>query len=218
MAKPYPSIHLVQSGLIQGIQDWSIGFTMWAPGLHTPTQAELTGFAADAMDAAAAWWNVTGGPQQLASSDTDLRGVTAYWYPAGASKAAALGVAAIPPHTASQSAANPNQSSVCLSLRTDTPGRSGRGRVYLVANGVPLTQHQLTAVQTGDTAVAAGLHINDLNSISFQTGSLIVSVGTEKLPTPPEVVNVTCDSRVDTQRRRTDKEPVLFQSSGPVGP
>jgi hypothetical protein len=198
---------------------WSTGF--WVHG-GVPTDsagayalAQLAAFEFNANDDSGAmrlsFYNL-GNAQQI--WDT----VTAYCYPTGGPTATAIGQYVMPtPVAGSNSAHNPNQVALVLTLRTALAGRAHRGRMYLPAVGVPLGTDGQVAQSVLDVLTAAwALAFGDWNAASTPK-IVIVSQSRKGDATYPggftPVTTVSMDSRCDIQRSRANKETILRDST-----
>jgi hypothetical protein len=103
----------------------------------------------------------------------------------------------------------PAQAAVVVSLLTDTPGGSGRGRMYWPALGAtldtttarlatPTTDTVLTGFKTYLTAVRTALADN------FPTIGFDLAVRSKTTHTTPHVTRLRVGNIIDTQRRRRD--------------
>lgn len=106
------------------------------------------------------------------------------------------------------------QSAIVVSLRTDTPGGSGRGRVYWPAIGVTLANTGRVQTPALTTFLAdfknylAGMD-TDL-STAFSPIGFDLSVRSVKTQSTPHVVRLQVGDVVDTQRRRRDALPEAY--------
>lgn len=100
------------------------------------------------------------------------------------------------------------QSAVVLSIRTDTPGASGRGRLYWPAMG--LTISNTSRINTPAAATIVGDFKNYLLGMrtdlatAFPTIGFDLAVRSKSTKTTPHAVRVQVGSVPDTQRRRRD--------------
>jgi hypothetical protein len=101
------------------------------------------------------------------------------------------------------------QSALVFSLRTNTPGGSGRGRLYWPAVGTAVnTQLRLssTDVTTAQTHMATYLHaMEDALATAFPTIGFDLAVRSRQTHTTPHVNKLQTGNVIDTQRRRRDK-------------
>jgi hypothetical protein len=100
-------------------------------------------------------------------------------------------------------------SALVFSLRTDTPGGSGRGRLYWPAVGQVVgtdtrfsSANTLVALQNMATYMHA---IEDALATAFPTIGFDLSVRSRQTHTTPHVTKMAVGNIIDTQRRRRDK-------------
>jgi len=112
--------------------------------------------------------------------------------------------------------AMPAQSALVLSLRTDTPGGSGRGRLYWPCLVGPLDS-------TGRISTAnVGLFVADFKTYltgiisdlatAFPSIGFNLAVRSKTTHTTPHVVRIQAGNVVDTQRRRRDTLPESYST------
>jgi len=110
----------------------------------------------------------------------------------------------------------PAQAAFVTSLRTDTPGPSGRGRLYWPCVGMsissslrinnPSTTTLNTAMKTYLTAIRAAL-------VAGVPGAVYdLAVRSRKTGTSPHVTRLQIGDVVDTQRRRRDRMPEAYNT------
>lgn len=148
-------------------------------------------------------------------------GVDVYYYPAYPGKATISASADYSPFRGPNTGDNiPSQCSLVVTLRTATTGRSGRGRVYL-----PFTR--AAQLQTdGQVGVGAIASVADAfkgfsdSVIGAMSGSLPGYQGPYVVSGTHGVANAVTrfiiDSKVDTQRRREDKQAAHYIESRPA--
>lgn len=108
----------------------------------------------------------------------------------------------------------PPQAAIVMSLRTNTPGASGRGRVYWPFLGYAITSAgrissiDVTAVlgafKTYSASIAGAL------ATAFPTIGFDLAVRSKQTKTTPHVVRIQAGNVVDTQRRRRDHLPEAY--------
>lgn len=182
---------------------WSVGFN-YGPGTSNlfETSAELTewaGVVATFLDG----FTDTGGPLEELSSSASMTTVDTYFYP-GPGNAAAAGQAAISGGKPGTGTADlPFQTSRCVTLRTENPGRSYRGRFYWPAIGASITTTGVSPV-----GAAAAQSYADLVAGTQQgpigTDALELCVYSPTLDVLTAVSSVSIGSILDVQRRRTN--------------
>lgn len=113
------------------------------------------------------------------------------------------------------------QAAVVLSLRTDSPGASGRGRLYWPALGASIGSNmRLGAPSAGQVSTAATTYLNDVR-LALQSeatafppwASIQLAVRSKTTKTTPHVVRVMVGDVIDTQRRRRDALPENYSIS-----
>lgn len=199
------SVRIVVSGTILNVQSWSI--SMWWRGVSggSLSQANLNAFNSathSPIDAGLA--SIAG---VLWPADCIAKQQISYYYPSGSTHAALVSTPATLTAAGAGSRQMPPQCALVMSLRSLTPGRSGRGRNYLPMgiggsnNGGGIGNTQLGTVAAAYTNILTNI---SALSISGFTGQVpIVASFTTGLFY--QVINVVADSKIDTQRRREDK-------------
>jgi hypothetical protein len=110
----------------------------------------------------------------------------------------------------------PPQSAIVLSVRTNTPGGSGRGRLYWPAGGAVLSSTGRITAPTTATFVAdfksylLGMR-SDL-ATAFPTIGFDLAVRSKTTHTTPHAVRIQAGNIVDTQRRRRDNLPEAYSA------
>lgn len=102
----------------------------------------------------------------------------------------------------------PPQAAVVVSLRTTTPGGSGRGRIYWPALGATLNSTGRLTSPTTDT-VATGFKtyfasVRGALATAFPLIGFDLAVRSKTTRTTPHVVRLQVGNIIDTQRRRRD--------------
>jgi len=128
-------LRIVVGGPIGG-DTWSTG--QWRvltgmTGLPTPTQMNAAATAWLATFKSLVWDPATGGWRGQNNAGTALSTCRVYLYQGGL--LAAQGAAAITPDTGLATPVLPAYVAGCVTLQTNTPGRSGRGRIYMPITG-----------------------------------------------------------------------------------
>jgi hypothetical protein len=114
-------------------------------------------------------------------------------------------------------AAKPAQTAIVFSLRTDTPGGSGRGRMYWPCLGgaldstLRLNATQVTAALTGMVSYVHAMEA--ALATAFPTIGFDLAVRSKTTKTTPHVVRMQVGNVPDTQRRRRDALPEAYQSA-----
>lgn len=111
----------------------------------------------------------------------------------------------------------PPQSALVMSLRTDSPGASGRGRCYwpclvqsLDVNGRVSAANQ-TAILADFKAYMTGIR-SDL-ATAFPTIGFDLAVRSKSTSSTPHVTRIQLGNVVDTQRRRRDSLPESYAAT-----
>lgn len=144
----------------------------------------------------------------LILNDSGYDGVKVYSYPSGGPAATVIGDAPISAGVGTASGGGaPNQTCVVASLRTNLSGRRYRGRMYLPANGMGLSQHQLTSSLCTSISSAMALW---LGRFKDPTHPIILSqVGGFSTA----ITAVIVDSLPDVQRRHANRMVAIAKAS-----
>nr|CRY97344.1 hypothetical protein [uncultured prokaryote] len=212
--RQYGRVVLSYGGTIRTGQGWSCTLTS-STAFHVPTAAQLKDMLDTMTGIFVSWWGGSGG--QLNSADVVLDDLKAYFYPAGATSATAqaevTGIAAAGAKTGTM----PTQVSLVHTLLTGLPGRHRRGRNYVPATGVSLTNHQLTDALTNTSANTFASLLESLNGTAIGDTFWLTSVSANLAEAaPPTVIQVRVDSEADIQRRRADKVAADFVHAATV--
>lgn len=144
--------------------------------------------------------------------------VKAYYYgDAIDTPAVFIGQSSLGAGTGVGTGSNPLQTALVASLRTATLTSSGRGRMYFPFTGRALVNHEVESatVQTIATAVKS-LFASAVTAFGSGTPGGQVCVWSPTKHTLTPVTNVIVDSRTDVQRRRAQKEAVLFTGTATI--
>jgi len=111
---------------------------------------------------------------------------------------------------------SPPQSAIVISLRTNTPGGSGRGRMYwpFIGLGVSTTTGRIPAATVTNVMGGMKTYLNAIRGVlatNFPTIGFDTAVRSRATHTTPHVVRLQCGDVVDTQRRRRDHLPEAYQ-------
>lgn len=217
MTKPYPYFRLVQFGTLSAEQEWSIGLGLGPVAPVTPTNDAMATWLGDAEAATLTW--MSGGdhaPNLLMSNDCTYLGNRLYYYPANATSAELVAerLFSSPPAGVGGNIMD-QRTSIVASTLTGIAGRSFRGRRYIPCDGATLTLHQLDVNEITGLADAEATLFTTLGAVAFLTTSLQpVIVNNRDFPTA--ITQVRVDSKLDTQRRRSDKIGALHTISADV--
>ena len=110
----------------------------------------------------------------------------------------------------------PAQAATVVSLRTDTPGARGRGRVYWPSMGATLgTNLRLSLPANGTVVGDMKTYLSGLRSAlagAWPTIGFDLAVRSKVSHTTPHVVRIQVGDIIDTQRRRRDSLPESYSS------
>lgn len=110
----------------------------------------------------------------------------------------------------------PPQAAMVISLRTDTPGASGRGRLYwpCPAGAVTTNFHVASTLPPALlTDFKTWMHaVGGILATNFPLIGFDLSVRSKTTKTTPHVVRIQCGDVVDTQRRRRDALPEAYST------
>jgi hypothetical protein len=181
---------IVFGGRLGAGEVWSTGFWTTING-NSGTAAQV----AAATVASGSFTNVKRDILQLMNSSGTFDTVTVYQYRTAA--VAADDVASVSVGNAPGTNTNfgPYQAACCISLRTDTGGRSGRGRMFFPAIGQSYTALGLFG-NTGPQDMVTSL-------ATFFSGRDVVVVSATRGASYP-VTRLTTDTRPDIIRARAD--------------
>lgn len=187
---------------------WSIGICQSLTGLSgVPTPSQMNAAALVRLNGfnTAVWSLATSGLKLLNGAGVSLVNCKSYLYRGGV--LSAQGTAAITPVPGTGSPGLPFYTAMCVSLLTDRPGRSGRGRLYLPATAaaVSATTGQFTTNLSGLATAVAGVltaYGPDDNGYPGDPASVAAVVSnTHGLLT--EIQSIRIDTLPDTQHGRT---------------
>jgi len=108
----------------------------------------------------------------------------------------------------------PPQSSLVLSLRTNTPGASGRGRIYWPALSATTDgTGRVNGTQVSNFANDFKTYLTNIDAALTAAFPLIgfdLAVRSRKTHTSPHVVKIQAGNVIDIQRRRRDSLPESY--------
>lgn len=202
-------------GSITGGEKWSIN-PVFDPTGEFPggvNQANL-----DAAANAIALLALPAGLQTLMSSALYVTGARLEVRDDGNDSLIALSEKIYSPGTpgGSNAAVMPAQAAIVVSCRTDTPGASGRGRLYWPALGATLSG--ALRLQTPSPAGLATdfktyfLAMRSALATNFPTIGFDLAVRSKTTHTTPHVTRLQIGNTIDTQRRRRDHLPETYTS------
>lgn len=207
--KPYAAYKIVVGGSSGGDQTWSFG--VWCTAAESaPTAAMMNIWAASLL---AATNTLITNLETNMGEDTAWNVLKTYYYPPGEAAASVVGEAApSSPLTGSVSSPqSPYQVALVATLLTGLSGSTNKGRIYLPLNAPVLTDRQLVAGNALAFANIVRTWLIAINSTDINTTPVDVIVAGHAAAHPVNQVRV--DSRLDIQRRRTDKIVALETSS-----
>lgn len=209
-------------GKIKSVQDWST--SLWVqvtPTADFLTQANFTAYVSAIENLVNTWWGVVKGYNNV---QVDYRGVNGYYYLANSTRADR--VASSPRGASGGSSAladQPTYVSGVVSLRSTTPGRSGRGRSYCPTQRVALDSTtlqfpaaMLTAINGSYKTLIDGINAATPAGSGVSKGSVVVASFTKGQAYP--VATLIMDSKPDVQRRREDVLDAVLFNTLPVVP
>jgi hypothetical protein len=110
----------------------------------------------------------------------------------------------------------PAQAATVISLRTDSPGASGRGRLYWPAQAITLTTALRMNVPSPSAIVTDA--VTYFHALQAKLGEVYVGIGfnlavrSRKNHSTPHVTRIQVGNVIDTQRRRRDNLPEAYNS------
>jgi hypothetical protein len=202
-------------GTIAGGEVWSVNPTF------DPTGEFPGGVNQTALDAAAlAIATLNPGPNLLAMMSTALQLTQCRLEVRDDATDNLIGISIAgraTPLSGSGGAAMPAQSSIVASLRTNTPGGSGRGRMYWPGVGASITSglrlNALTHAALPAEFKTYLLAMRTALANAFPTIGFDLAVRSKTTHTTPHVVRLQVGDVIDTQRRRRDTLPETYVST-----
>lgn len=199
--------HLTIGGHMATAQSWSVGLNM---GLNISGSA-LTQTQTDACLAAmqapiTTWWTALKVRQ---AADVQWDNSALFWYPSGQRLAALVSRVASGAVVGTAGGIQPLPVCMVASLRSTTPGRSGRGRSYIPMTGTGVsTGHQFTLADCTAVANAHAALIIALRGLVLTAQTVTAQnpgINSVKNGALYPITRVVCDSIPDFQDRRQDK-------------
>lgn len=214
-------IRTILKGSIGAVEVWSIGINWGIFGLapDVPDQAEVDGLNAairPQLLTAAIPTNIKtlwSSSVQIDTLRVEKRGEAEQILSISETLLATPGVG-------SGTATKTPQDSLVVSLRSNTPGPSGRGRIYMPALAASLSAaFQLTGPTPANVAAdtktwlkAIGTAMNGYYASISSPKTVVLSVRSVKNHVSQDVTSLQVGSILDTQRRRRDALPETYQS------
>lgn len=214
------ALKFVHSGLIGPDQSWSVSTwcsVLLAGGSWGPSQLNFVaeavgGFFETYLNAVKNNWT----PQ------TSYRETRAYFYADGSDSSSIIGswTPSTPVVGASSDSPSPVTTSMVMSLRSDVPGRSGRGRFYIpyTDGGIIASGHFAEGnIDTVGAACVTYLEaINNADWSGESVASQAVVVASFSKTTTHAITHVVVDDIPDNQSRRKDKLGSITSYAGAV--
>jgi len=210
------NMKVVIGGTIDTTQTWSVGLWVINGDFDQPTQAAMTDYL-NAIDGPVALWWRTGTPScvNITAADVELVSLRAYAQVNPNTPSTAVAELLYgSPIAGTNSGVLSTRESMVASLLTGAPGRSRRGRIYIPACGAALTNHQFSATDVDDVAEATATLLEAMQAgVTGWTAGTVAVFGKNG---PNPITQVRVDSKVDTQRRRSDKIGATDVATYPV--
>jgi len=198
MAIPANVARIALVGTQAGEDVFETGF--WVAGLPIASAAEANEAAAD-VKAAIVASTFPAAFENLVNITTVIDQVRVYAYPAGGPTATWIGAAAYG-LAGTKPVVLPLQVACCMTLNTGMAGRSKRGRMYLPANAVGVSDvSHLTATPVNAARVGLADAMSRINDIGDFVQCVVVS---QTLSSFAPIVSVSSDLKPDIQRRRAN--------------
>lgn len=190
----------IPSGLVRATLSGTLGSSeVWA------TSFWLDGYEEAEIDAAAAATVIAGGggpawTTAVSAAMSSGDAITAFdmYYYAGGTSATRHSHAAVTGRVGTGASPHPKQIALAVSLRSANSSRSGRGRMFFPATGIPMATTGLVS-GTAHTGIASTLR-DFFNTLRAGTVTPVVVSQTQSIARP--VVSVDVDTVPDTIRAR----------------
>lgn len=153
------------------------------------------------LDSSTQWSSFVTALRAIITADTSLTSYDVYYYEGGEATAHAQAIVSHP--GTATGVVHPLQTAAVMTLRSANATRSGRGRIYLPANGVGMASDHTMSTVTINAAVDA--LATYLSAVQLTGGVLPVVVSQTRSQTFP-IISVDADYIADTQRRRRNKQ------------
>lgn len=207
-------VRAVIRGTIASVQTWSTHIDFTQIGTGAVSQSALDTWLASFKTAVNTWWGAAG--SMAANNDNTLvaNQLVGYYYLTALSAPSLTSLQTLSlAGTSVASVNNDYRTAMCVSLLTNVPGRTNRGRIYLPVNRIALSSsHRFTSAQGSQMATAVANLIDAGNLIAL--GSNAVGAGPYNSTHPYQTVRV--DDLPDTQRRRTNKLVPAVIGTAPI--
>ncbi len=208
----YTRINIV--GHLKGGEIFNWGLWAQHNALQTQTDLNTMASAVAALITATSFATI----RSLIDSGEGYDKVRLYHYaPAVSQNAKVVAESNITSVVGSGTTYHPLQSAIVMTLNTGVPGRANRGRAYLPATSVALgTDHQIGSSSLQTVADEFKTFVNAINALTNVLSCVVVSkVGSGNTNV---ITQIVADTRLDTQRRRANKETVTARVTSTVTP
>lgn len=201
MAIPADTCRAVLVGSAPGGEIFETGFWLKVNSALTLSQVnDLAAFLSDEFTGTARLPLAA-----LIKTDTSYDTIKVYAYPSGGPTATWVGEAPVNTGHGSASSNSPLYMCMVASLKTGLAGRTHRGRMYLPASGLDLTDaHRLNAAKAAAACTGLANWFQAINGGPAPADAK-VAVVSQKNTSWLEVSQVTIDDKPDVQRRRENK-------------
>lgn len=201
------------------------GGDVWNTGLYVRTTLSAGSWGLDNLNTLsgsidtllATWWTTW---KAVNSSSISWTGHKLYAYPqSGGSAYLSVDKPTATPVAGTGGNAMPLFTSLCSSLRSNTAGRHGRGRMYVPATGLALTAGQVAAVSLNTYNGATKTLIDALNAADWSAYNVTnkrVTIVSHSSATFYDVARILLDSKPDVQHRRDNRIPANATDSKTV--
>lgn len=214
MPLPSGTVKVIIGGTLPGGEQFAYGYQLKRTGATTQFQLDQL---AGACTAALKNNFLTAGVRGLIASSVIHQTVTLYLYTGGAtasliSQSTGINVAGL-----DASACLPNQCAQVVTLNTGIPGRSSRGRSYLMPLSCGRILTGTGQISNADCVLLANAFAAMLGAVkasSPEAGLPVVASGTKGSSLP--ITSVAVDSKVDTQRRRAQGAAAVTRAQAAV--
>jgi hypothetical protein len=181
--------------------------SFWADGVTMNSNADAA--AAAATLAAAALSSGAKAPLQTCLGTNDAwTGASVYCYPTGGPTATYIGHASIAAMLGTSAVNGPLQNSLVATYITATAGRRHTGRSYLPYTGFLDVGSGNNVAPSALSTLLAGW-VSMLNAFMAANSGAAITVVSSKGSSQTHVTQVRMDSKVDTQRRRSNRQHAL---------
>ena len=203
------------AGDIAGGQTWSIGFWVRPVVTGSPAAANLDTILGNMATPLANFWN---GFKTKNAATLRYTSNNAYYYPAGSPVSTLVSHVALSPAPGTGTQYTSPRQALVISLHTGASGRTRRGRMYVPYtaenSGSNLQAPSSTCDAFANLANSFRVAIPGVSTDTVFGGQSWV-VRSNKAGVGYDITSVSCDSKVDTQRRREDKIAAAYSKTLP---